>query len=169
VPVRAGARRATLQVMAPRFLPLSLLVLAACAADAKTTDSKVGEAKATEPALAEPEVTAFDLEVKNWEGPTGEEGQVIVTVKARSGFHINDKYPHKVKLDDPPDGLTLPVREMGKENAQLDGEQALTYTIPATPTKAGEYKLTGVVKLSVCSEEQCKIAKEQLDARVTAQ
>ncbi len=111
----------------------------------------------------------FDIEVQDWEGPAGEEALVLVTVKAKSGFKINEKYPHKVKLDPPPKGLSLPMLTIRKKDAQVSGDKSITYTIPATAAKAGEYQLSGVVKLSVCNKEQCRMAKEKLTAKLTAQ
>ena len=155
------------------ILMASTLVLGACASGTPSEPVK----KADGPTDAEGRVVLseddgpppFEVNVKDWEGPIGEEGQVIVTVKARPGFKINDKYPHKVKLDAPPDGLSLPVQEIAKKDAQVDGDKSITYTIPATAAKAGQYKLKGVVKLSVCNKEQCRMAKEKMTASVTAQ
>ncbi len=111
----------------------------------------------------------FEVEVQDWEGPAGEEAQILVTVKATSGFKINEQYPHKVQLDAPPDGLTVPMTTLRKEDAQLNGDKSITYTIPATAAKAGQYRLKGEVKLSVCSAEQCRMAKEKVAANLTAQ
>lgn len=150
-------------------------LLAACSSNTQTTEPAK---EATDKAAVEPGqkvVTEdegpppFDIVVQDWEGPAGEEGQVIVTVKAKEGFKINDKYPHKVKLDDPPEGLSLPLTTIAKKDAQVNGDKSITYTIPATAAKVGQYKLGGVVKLSVCNKEQCRMAKEKLAANVTAQ
>ncbi len=111
----------------------------------------------------------FEIEVRDWEGPIGEEAQVTVTVKAKSGFKINDKYPHQVKLDTPPDGLAVPTLTFAKEHAQRNGDASITYTIVATAAKAGQYPITGEIKLSVCSADQCRTAREPMMALLTAQ
>lgn len=160
----------------PFFFLCASLALAsvACASGSKNP----GPAQQVEPGSEKqaPAVAAedegpppFDVLIEHWEGPAGEEAQVLVTVKAKQGFKINDKYPHKVKLDAPPAGLTVPMLEITKEHAQLSGDQSITYTIPATAAKAGQYQLNGVVKLSVCSQDQCRMAKEKMTASVTAQ
>jgi hypothetical protein len=152
---------------------LFALSLGACASGSNSSEPTKEGAKSPEKevvAAKEDEgPPAFEVDVKDWEGPTGEEGQVVVTVKAKTGFKINDKYPHKVTLDAPPDGVSLPMTTIAKKDAQLNGDKSITYTIPATCSKAGQYKLSGVVKLSVCNEETCRMAKEKIAANVTAQ
>jgi hypothetical protein len=147
--------------------------VAACSSGSKSSEPAKEAKPSTDPGLTvvndEGGPPPFDVEVQDWEGPAGEEGQILVTVKAKTGFKINDKYPHKVKLDAPPDGLSVPMLTIAKKDAQLSGDKSITYTIPATAAKAGQYQLSGVVKLSVCSKDQCRMAKEQVSANVTAQ
>jgi hypothetical protein len=112
---------------------------------------------------------SYELEVSGWEGPVGEEGYVMVTITAKGDHHINSSYPQKVKLDAPEAGLALPARELRLADAQLENERRLTYTVPVTPERAGEYLLRGEVHLSVCNEDQCRIDKAPLSARVVAQ
>lgn len=162
----------------PKLITLGLaatLFVSACSSGS-TTPAPAKEA--IEPASLEPVAAKgadddgpapFDIEVTDWEGPAGEEAQVVVTVKAKTGFKINAKYPHKVSLDAPPAGLTLPMTTIRKEDAQLNGDESITYTIPATAAEAGQYQLKGVVRLSVCNKEQCRMAKENMTANLTAQ
>lgn len=124
----------------------------------------------------EPAVTAaptaappYAVDVKGWEGPVGEEGYVIVSVVAKDGHKINEEYPQRVYLDDGGKALELPLRRVEMKDAQLDGEGTLVFTLPATPKVAGEHRMKGKIKLSVCSGDQCRTATEPLDAAVTAQ
>lgn len=163
-----------LTLLGPAAILLATLSVTACSSGSTTPApaKEAVEARTPEPvaASAEEEGPApFDIEVNDWEGPAGEEAQVLVTVKAKTGFKINAKYPHKVSLDPPPAGLTLPMTTIRKEDAQVNGDESITYTIPATAAEAGEYQLQGVVRLSVCNEEQCRMAKEKLTAKLTAQ
>ena len=52
---------------------------------------------------------------------------------------------------------------------QLESDKRLVFTVPATPTTAGDFRLRGAVRLSVCSASECKTVKEKLQARVVAQ
>jgi hypothetical protein len=112
---------------------------------------------------------AYRMDVSDWEGPAGEEGYVIVSIKANAGFKINKKYPQKVSLSDPPAGLMVPQRTLKMADAQLQGDRALIFTIPVTAERVGEFDLRGKIKLSVCSESQCRTEKHALHAHVVAQ
>lgn len=111
----------------------------------------------------------YAIEVEGWEGPVGEEGYVIVSVVAKDGHKINKDYPQRVHLDDGGAALELPLRRVEMKDAQLDGEGTLVFTLPATPKVAGEHRLKGKIRLSVCSGDLCRTATEPLDAAVTAQ
>ena len=145
----------------------ALMLAAGCSKTDGPQEPPVEPAKA--PVVAAPDVEAYRLDVKNWEGPTGEEGYVVVAVDALNGHKINEKYPHKVVIDDAPSGLKLPLQKMTKDDAELDGTKRITYSIPIVGEKAGEYTVNATVKLSVCNDDQCIIQKEKIAARVVAQ
>jgi len=111
----------------------------------------------------------YEMTVTSWEGPIGEEGYVVVSIEARDGYKINTEYPQKVVMSEPPEGLSLPLRTLRMEHAERESDQRLVFSVPAVPDRAGEYDLTGIVRLSVCNDDVCKIGKEQLSARVVAQ
>ena len=85
------------------------------------------------------------------------------------GHKINKEYPQRVQLEDGGKALELPLRRAEMSDAQLEGDHRLVFTLPATPKVAGEHRMKGKLKLSVCSGDQCRTATEILDARVTAQ
>ena len=156
--------------MTHRLLALLLpLALATACASTKTA----GDGASTDPPAVSAEAEAdepapFDVEVADWEGKAGDDALIVVIVKAKNGFKINAEYPHKVVLDAPPEGVTLAATTIRKADAEVEGEKSIRYAITATTASAGDYDVTGTVKLSVCNEEQCRMAKERVTARLAA-
>ena len=89
-----------------------------------------------------------------------------VVVVAKGEYHINDKYPYRFKLEDPPPaGLKYPKAVIGKEDGAMD-EHKITLKVPFVPASAGEKKVAGLLSLSVCSAANCLMDKQQLDLTV---
>jgi hypothetical protein len=90
--------------------------------------------------------------------------EVVVTAKGE--YHINDKYPYRFKLEDPPPtGLKYPKPVVGKEDGTMD-ERKITLKVPFVPASAGDKKVAGLLSLSVCSAANCLMDKQQLDLTV---
>lgn len=117
--------------------------------------------------LTRVDADGYTLVVKDGSAKVGQEGHIVVTVKAKSGFKVNEKYPHKVKLDNAPDGLEYPKKILKKGDAELS-KKSLTFRIPVKATKAGSFSVKGKIKISVCNEQSCLIKKEKLSAKLTA-
>jgi hypothetical protein len=89
-----------------------------------------------------------------------------VVVVAKGEYHINDKYPYRFKLEDPPPaGLKYPKAVIGKEDGTMD-ERKVTLKVPFVPSSAGDKKVAGTLSLSVCSAANCLMDKQQLDLTV---
>ena len=89
-----------------------------------------------------------------------------VVVVAKGEYHINDKYPYRFKLEDPPPaGLKYPKPVIGKEDGTMD-ERKITLKVPFVPASAGDKKVAGLLSLSVCSAANCLMDKQQLDLTV---
>ena len=89
-----------------------------------------------------------------------------VVVQAKGEYHINDKYPYRFKLEDPPPtGLKYPKPVIGKEDGTMD-EHKVTLKVPFVPASAGDKKVAGTLSLSVCSASNCLMDKQQLDLTV---
>jgi len=110
----------------------------------------------------------YSIEAGDVVTAAGGEARILVTIMAKPGFEVEEKYPHKVKLDDPPDGVELPKRELTKEDATFVGESALVIPVPVRPLRAGRYAIGLEVKTVVYTKEMCRIVKERLIATVTA-
>jgi hypothetical protein len=107
-------------------------------------------------------VSAADLAVG-----AGAEGMLVVTIKAKGDHKVNEEYPHKVKLDDPPAGIELPKSKLTKDEGSFSDKKTFTFKIPVKGKTAGSHTVTGMVKFSVCNESQCVIKKETIKAVVT--
>ena len=89
-----------------------------------------------------------------------------IVVQAKGEYHINDKYPYRFKLEDPPPaGLKYPKPVIGKEDGTMD-EHKVTLKVPFVPASAGDKKVAGTLSLSVCSAANCLMDKQQLDLTV---
>ena len=86
------------------------------------------------------------------------EARLVVT--ALGGYHVNKDYPFKFVGDPAP---ALQVDGIG---FTLQDAKHGTLTIRFRPEDAGTTKLTGVFKLSVCSDDTCEIEAPRLELAV---
>lgn len=94
----------------------------------------------------------------------GETCTALVTVDAKGGYHINDKYPYRFKLTDPaPAGVKYPKPVVGRDDGTFSETKAVL-RVPFVAESAGEAKVGGTLSFSVCSDEKCLIEKQALEA-----
>ena len=98
----------------------------------------------------------------------GKEGAATVTVTAHGDFKINRQFPFRLKLGDPPAGVTYPKAVLKRDDATL-ADKTATFQFGFIPQKAGKYTLGGTVSLSVCDDKKCVMEKVPLDVEVTVQ
>ncbi len=110
----------------------------------------------------------YAVTVQDATGSVGGEASIVVVIKATGQYKVNAKYPHKLKLEEPPAGLELPKRLLKRSDGSLDDEKTFTFRIPAKATRAGSFTVSGKLKFSVCDATSCLIKKEKLEATVTA-
>jgi hypothetical protein len=95
-----------------------------------------------------------------------EQGTVEITVAPKAGYHINAQYPYKFKgLDPAPDGITYPKPIMKREDGTFDDKKG-TFKFPFVAAKAGKAKVIGTLHLSVCSDANCVMEKQELEVEV---
>ncbi|MCU0681921.1 MAG: hypothetical protein MUF34_06625 [Polyangiaceae bacterium] len=96
------------------------------------------------------------------EGPyqQGKEGSAEVVVEAKGEYHINDQYPFRFTPKDG-DGATF-KGPVGREGSTVE-KAKVVLKVPFTPTRAGDVKLAGKISLSVCSDKQCLMEKQDLE------
>lgn len=96
----------------------------------------------------------------------GQEGTVEVTLVPKAPYHINDKYPIKFKVTDPaPAGIKYPRAILKREDGTVDDKKAL-FKVPFVADKAGKAAVSGVLYMSVCSDANCIMDKQELEASV---
>ena len=91
---------------------------------------------------------------------TGTTCEARLQLTALGDYHINKDYPFKFIGE--PSTLSLD----GDASFALTDAKHGTLTIPFKPTAAGPQTLTGVFKLSVCSDDTCEIEKPTLSFAV---
>ena len=114
---------------------------------------------------AKVETDDYSVELK----PTGtyskdKEGVIEVIIEAKGDKHINDQYPFKFTPKESDDvGYKGPT---GKDGGSFDAKKAVL-RVPFTPKKSGSVKIAGKISLSVCSDKNCLMEKQELDRDVT--
>lgn len=96
----------------------------------------------------------------------GQEGTVEVTLVPKAPYHINDKYPIKFKVTDPaPAGIKYPKAILKREDGTVDDKKA-RFLVPFVADKAGKANVSGVLYMSVCSDANCIMDKQELEVAV---
>ena len=144
---------------------LVALVLAASACG-KRSEAATAPAKPTAGAPAAGAKVATDVYTAELR-PSGAykkdvEGVVEIAVAIQSGeYHINDQYPHKFT---PRDGEGVTFKgPAAKDSAD---QKTLLIKLPFTPTKTGPVTVAGKLAISVCSDKNCLMEKQDLELAV---
>jgi hypothetical protein len=106
----------------------------------------------------------------------GKQGEVVVEVAARGGFHVNDEYPHTFRPTQGGEGVQFGADRydlrQGWERTPCPGEPAhacaFRARVPFQATAKGSRRAGGVVALSVCNPEICLIEKVPVSAAIEA-
>lgn len=138
------------------------------AAAAAAADGQVPAAAAdATPVSGKPKVSGegFDVSV---EPPAaslkaGQAGAVEVVLLAKAPFHVNDKYPIKLKLKETP-GVKYSSLTIGKDAAKVENMKAVV-PVSFTP-EAGKRTVAGTFSFSVCTEDKCLMEKQDLALEV---
>jgi hypothetical protein len=126
-------------------------------------------AAAVEPAAAPAAVTgaakftdaAFDVALEP-KGPAkaGQPSALEVTLVAKAPYHVNDKYPIKLKLKETP-GVKYDNLVVTKDSAKLEATKAVL-PVSFTPDGAGKRTVAGQFAFSVCTDDKCLMEKRDL-------
>jgi hypothetical protein len=130
-----------------------------------------GRAIAAAPATKHIEGKNFTLDLSSDGCKAGEDCAVRIKLVATGEYHVNKEYPYKF-IATPSPGVTF----LGKGDPNTftraagdyveQGEKLGTMTVRFKAASAGEAKIAGKYKLSVCSDEQCLIEEEMLELAV---
>jgi hypothetical protein len=98
----------------------------------------------------------------------GSECKAEISLKSKSEFHVNDKYPIKFKTPDTaPEGVTFTKTVVKKEDGTFKEKEG-TLPVGFTMAKAGKAKISGTFSFSVCSDASCVMEKLDLEVDVEA-
>lgn len=99
--------------------------------------------------------------------------ECIMTIKlvATGEYHVNREYPYKFMASPAPDveflgkGDVMAFTRAAGDFVEKD-ERIGTMTVRFKPASAGEARVAGIYKFSVCSADQCQIEQEKIELTV---
>jgi hypothetical protein len=105
--------------------------------------------------------SSFEVSLEAPKAPlkAGQTGTVEVLLVAKAPFHVNDKYPLKMKLKETP-GVKYANLVIGKDAAKVENMKA-TMPVSFTP-EAGKRQIAGQFLFSVCTDDKCLMEKRDL-------
>jgi hypothetical protein len=139
------------------------------APDAANAPAALAAGEAAPTGVAKVTDAAFDLSL---DGPkaalkAGQTGVVEVVLLAKAPFHVNDKYPIKLKLKETP-GIKYASLVIGKDGAKVEQMKAVV-PVSFTPDAAGKRSVAGQLSFSVCTDDKCLMEKRDLALDVTVE
>jgi hypothetical protein len=163
-PPAAGEARSASNAANPQGLPQT-----ADAASAAPAAAAAEPAAAPAPGAAKFSDTGFDLSLEAPKASlkAGQAGVVEVLLTAKPPFHVNDKYPIKLKLKETP-GIKYDNLTLGKDAVKLEAMKAVM-PVSFTPDGAGKRTVAGQFAFSVCTEDKCLMEKRDLALDVTVE
>jgi hypothetical protein len=138
---------------------------AAAAPQAASPGAPAGEAAAA-PGAPKVSDAAFELSLEAPKAAlkAGQAGTVEVVLLAKAPYHVNDKYPIKLKLKETP-GVKYESLIIGKDAAKVEQMKAVM-PVSFTP-EAGKRSVAGQLAFSVCTEDKCLMEKRDLALEIS--
>lgn len=105
---------------------------------------------------------AFDLSLESPTGPvkSGQVSTAEVVLVAKPPFHVNDKYPIKLKLRETA-GVKYESLVLGRDAVKLETSKAVM-PVAFRAEGSGKRTVAGQFSFSVCTEDKCMIEKRDL-------
>jgi hypothetical protein len=151
-PPAAEEPRSASNAAAPQPAPNATEPAGAPAAAAEAAPA--GAAKFSDPAFE------LSLDAPKASLKAGQAGTVEVVLVAKPPFHVNDKYPIKLKLKETP-GIKYQSLIVGKDAAKVEPMKAVM-PVSFTPDGAGKRSVAGQFAFSVCTDDKCLMEKRDL-------
>ncbi|EDM80582.1 hypothetical protein PPSIR1_36854 [Plesiocystis pacifica SIR-1] len=146
-----GKLRKLLALSAAFTTTLAVCVASTALASEPTTAATVGD-------------DSYSVKVDNARSKVNKSGTITVTVTAAEGYKANDAYPNKIK-DLAVDGKAK--LEAETVAGRVTDKHTIVYEVKVTPKKAGDHKVSGEIKFSVCNADSCTMKKVPLKATAT--
>jgi hypothetical protein len=152
-PPAAEEPRSASNAAAPQGAPPVADAAAAAAAPTAEAAPAAGSAKFTD--------AAFEVSVEpKGAAKAGQQSALEVTLVAKAPYHVNDKYPIKLKLKETP-GVKFDNLVVTKDAAKVEAMKAVM-PVSFTPDGAGKRTVAGQFAFSVCTEDKCLMEKRDL-------
>ena len=135
----------------------------------KAVFSSPAPSPSVQPASARITGHHFTLDVSSKGCTAGNECALTVRLEATGGYHINKDYPYKLTLNAAPNVVFLGRDPAGvltfsksAGDFQIIEEHVATMTARLKPSAKGTTSLTGIYKMSVCSESNCQLEQAKI-------
>lgn len=152
-PPAAEEPRSASNAAAPQAAPPAADVASAVAAPTAADAPATGAPKFTD--------AAFDLSIDpKGAAKAGQPSGLEVTLVAKAPYHVNDKYPIKLKLKET-SGVKYDNLVVTKDAAKVEQMKAVM-PVSFTPDGAGKRTVMGQFAFSVCTEDKCLMEKRDL-------
>lgn len=113
------------------------------------------------PASSQFDEAAFSLKMEpSGSYAVGKPGLVSIQLIAKGPHHVNQEYPHKLKLRNA-DGVTFPQMIVSRESMKIAAMRA-DVSVPFTPNRSGKVTIGGDFAFSLCTADRCLIEKRSL-------
>jgi hypothetical protein len=153
-PPAAEEPRSASNAAAPQAAVAPAAALPAATDSSAPAAAPTGAAKFTD--------AAFDLTLETPKAAlkAGQAGVLEVVLVAKAPYHVNDKYPIKLKLKETP-GVKYDNLVIGKDAAKVETMKAVM-PVSFTPDAAGKRTVAGQFAFSVCTDDKCLMEKRDL-------
>jgi hypothetical protein len=159
-PPAAEEPRSASNAVTPQAAPQAGDGAPAAPAAADPAAAPTGAAKFTD--------AAFELSIEpKAAAKAGQPSALEVVLVAKAPYHVNDKYPIKLKLKETP-GVKYDNLVVGKDAAKLEPMKAVM-PVAFTADAAGKRTVAGQLAFSVCTEDKCLMEKRDLLLDVTVE
>jgi hypothetical protein len=82
---------------------------------------------------------------------------IRIDLSALGPFHVNREYPFRFEPDPAFDARALPETPIAVKD-----DRTASYRVGFQPARAGALRVAGTFKLSVCTDEECRIENEPI-------
>lgn len=130
------------------------------AAEGAPIAAAAGEAAPAAAAKVSDAAFELSLDAPKASPKAGQASTLEVVLVAKAPFHVNDKYPIKLKLKETP-GIKYESLVIGKDAVKVEQMKAVV-PVSFTPDGAGKRSVAGQLAFSVCTEDKCLMEKRDL-------
>jgi hypothetical protein len=110
---------------------------------------------------ARAEDALYEIVQKTPKVAVGATATASLTIKAKSGWHVNAEAPINLALT-PPAGLSVKKAKLTRADLAATTVDSARFDIPISATEAGKQSIAAEARFVICQEQACKPVKETL-------